>query len=515
MLSFYDVIVIGGGGAALCAALAAREQGATVLLISKTAVGKANCTAFAGGGFSFAGPGTAWEEHKSKTLETGRWVNDPDLVEVFSKEGPLSVLNLQRFHMNTTVRANGCSVAPYAPNSRVGGMGMTLPLLRACQEIGVDLLPEHMVTALQLHHSQIAAVEILRVADAHRFVVPCHSVIMATGGGGRVYGRTNNPVTTTGDGYHMLYELGLSFRDMEFVQFYPLGLAEEALPMWFMDLGMIDQVPLTNATGEEFLLKLLHSWGLKSGREGNLYARDRASIAIADCWAKGDAPLLHLEKMPSERWENRYYKELLMLNRKDFDFTKQPIRVRPLVHYMSGGVQIDTDGKTECPGLFACGEVTGGVDGANRIGGNALTNISHFGQKAGQSAATYAQSRQKQPQIQPLSALPQQSGFEQYSTLKKKLNQIMDDLVGPLRSESGLLSAQSQWEDLKERAQHVPWKTGKDLQRYYELQALCTTAGLIIAGALTRQESRGVHFRSDFPTEQEDWRKTIWQKKQS
>jgi hypothetical protein len=139
---FYDVIVVGGGGAALCAALAAKEEGVKVLLVSKTAVGKANCTAFAGGGFSFAGPGTSWKDHQKKTLETGRWMNDPDLVDSFCQDGPLSVLNLQRFNMKSYVRSSGCSVSPYAPNSRVGGMGMTLPLLQACKEMGsISSLP--------------------------------------------------------------------------------------------------------------------------------------------------------------------------------------------------------------------------------------------------------------------------------------------------------------------------------------------------------------------------------------
>ena len=513
MQRVYDVVVVGGGGAALCAALAAKEEGASVILISKTAIGKANCTAFAGGGFSFAGPGTAWQDHQKRTMETGRWMNDPVLVDSFCKDGPLSVLNLQRFNMKSTVRASGCSVSPYAPNSRVGGMGMTLPLLQACLELGVDLLPSHMVHGIQTNQEKISGVELTSLITGQSQVLSCKTVIMATGGGGRVYGRTNNPVTTTGDGYHMLYEMGLAFRDMEFVQFYPMGLAEEALPMWFIDLGIIDQVPLTDEKGQEFLLDLLHSWGISSGREGNLYARDRTSIALAEKWDQGKPPLLHLEKMPSEKWEHRYYKELLMLNRKDFDFTKRPIRVRPLVHYMSGGVQIDALSQTEIPGLFACGEVTGGVDGANRIGGNALTNISHFGQIAGKGAARFAQETNFTPIEKAITSLPKNQGSEDLLALKTELHRIMDNQVGPLRTAEGLSEAQAHVEALQERCQKTRWKTPKELQTRLELTCMLTTAQLIINGALKRQESRGVHFRKDFPTERTEMSQPIWQRK--
>lgn len=513
MQSFYDVIVVGGGGAALCAALAAKEEGVSVLLVSKTAVGKANCTAFAGGGFSFAGPGTSWKDHQKKTLETGRWMNDPDLVDSFCKDGPLSVLNLQRFNMKSYVRSSGCSVSPYAPNSRVGGMGMTLPLLQACKEMGVDLLPAHIVHGLQTQHDHASAVELTSMITGKSQVIPCHSIVIATGGGGRVYGRTNNPVTTTGDGYHMLHELGLAFRDMEFVQFYPMGLAEEALPMWFIDLGIIDQVPLTDENGNEFLLDLLHSWGIATGREGNLYARDRTSIAIAEKWDQGNPPLLHLEKMPAEKWQQRYYKELLMLNRDHFDFTKRPIRVRPLVHYMSGGVQINPLSQTEIPGIFACGEVTGGVDGANRIGGNALTNISHFGQIAGKGAAKYAKEASHTPSVQPISSLPGNKGTENLLSLKTELHWVMDNLVGPLRSGEGLLKAKNRVEELKERSYKTAWQTPKELQNRIELTSMLTTAQMIIEGALQRQESRGVHFRKDYPTEREELNQPIWQRK--
>ena len=508
----YDVIVVGGGGAALCAALGAKEKGAKVLLISKTAIAKANCTAFAGGGFTFAGPGVSWQEHRDKTLETGRLINDHELLEDFSQHGPLSVLNLQRYGVKSQVHPNGCSVAAYAPNRRVGGLGLTLPLMEEAIKKGVDLLDGHFVYAIKPEESHFQ-VDFFNLNDGKNHSLNAFSVIMATGGGGRTYGRTNNPVATTGDGYHMLYELGLPFRDMEFVQFYPIGLAEPELPIWFIDLGIIDQVPLTNSLGQEFLLDLLKSWGLKSGREGNLYARDRCSIALAESWQKGDFPILHLNQMTPEQWANPYYKSLLLLNRKHFDFTQIPIRVRPLVHYMSGGVVIDKNGATELPGLFACGEVTGGLDGANRIGGNALTNISHFGLKAGKNAALYAQERKAKIATRSKTELPNLDGSIKAKDLKITLNKTMDTHAGPLRDKKGLETGLKQVEEIKEFLPQVRAQSPKELRDYFELKSMLTTAQMILTGALAREESRGVHFRKDFPLELKEWQKTILQRK--
>ncbi len=515
MQSFYDVIIIGGGGAGLCAAIAAREQGASVLLISKTAPGKANCTAFAGGGFSFAGPGTAWQSHRDKTREIGRQINNPELLDLYCQEGPLAVLNLQQYGMRMKVHASGAGVGAYAPNSMVGGMGMTLPLLQTCLEKGVDLLAEHTVYEILLQEDHVCGAAVLNLRNGQKQLLRCASLVVATGGGGRTYGRTNNPLTTTGDGYHLLYELGLPFRDMEFVQFYPMGLAEEALPMWFIDLGVIDDVAFTDRSGEEFLKNLLLSWGIASGREGNLYARDRTSIAIAKKWQEGDAPLLHLENLTDSQWQRRY-RGILRLNRPEHDFTKKPIRIRPLVHYMSGGVIINTECETGLGGLYACGEVTGGIDGANRIGGNALTNISYFGLKAGKNAGNYAKEHQNHVTgslSSKSAAMTGSSGKFQPADLRRQLNQAMDRLAGPLRSAAGLQEAMAVIADLQQSLTEAATTTPEQLKDTIELQSMLTTAKLVTAGAYERKESRGVHFRSDYPNEDPAWQKPILQNK--
>ena len=513
----YDVIVIGSGGAGLVAALTAADLHASVLLISKAPLGLNNCTTYAGGGFSYAGPGGNQAEHRAKTLEIGRGINDQSLLTTFSEEGPEAVAKLRQFGVKLEEYPSGGNVGRATPIPGVGGLGMTLPLVEElAKRDNIHTLVNHMVVKLLHDHEHCYGVMSIDLQTGKCEAITAKAVIIATGGGGRIYSRTNNPHGTTGDGYHLLAELGLEFRDMEFVQFYPLGLAESDLPLWFMDLGLIDIAPLTDNAGQEFLKEALLSWGLKSGREGNLYARDRSSITILQKWQQGDAAYLHLEQMSKEDWQHPYYKTLLRLNRpQKFDFTKQPARVKPLQHYMSGGVIIDTHGQTAFPGVFACGEVTGGVDGANRIGGNALTNITLFGQKAAQAAIAYVNSLTKEPgaidlSVNDLNSWQQNINGSNPRALRQRLQQIMDNNVAPLREAKGLQEALSVLNDIGTKIATLSLDhDASSLREALELRSLHTTACLVTRAALLREESRGVHFRNDFPAENPEWQKTI------
>ncbi len=512
----FDVIVIGGGGAGLCAALTAHEHGANVMIISKTPLGKGNCTAYGGGGFTFAGPGTPWQEHYERTYQTGRRVNDTVLLETFSREALARVESLERFGVKMRLRPSGASVAPWAPNPTVGGMGLTLPLVEAIKNARIQVLEGQMVYRILTDDHRVTGVSAIDMETGKMTNYPTKAVVLASGGGGRIFGRTNNPTRTTGDGYALVQELGLPLRDMEFVQFYPIGLAEPELPVWFIGLHVIDDIPLTDSRGNEFLKALLPEWGLKSGNEANLYARDRAAIAIARKWHEGDEVWLHLEQLPPEQWDHPYYHALGRLNRASCDFKRQPVRVRPLEHYMSGGLPIRSDGSTDIAGFFACGEVTGGVDGANRIGGNAFANITVFGLRAGQAAAEYCREAADVNASISAAELPREVALwsdhgagPKPSELTHELRGLMDRCVGPIRSGQGLQDALGEIDDLKERLGSVRVRTSQELRDALELRNMVRVAGVIASSALTRTESRGVHYRTDFPQELADWQKPI------
>ncbi|MGE5652920.1 MAG: FAD-dependent oxidoreductase [Bacillota bacterium] len=512
----FDVIVIGGGGAGLCAALAAHDHGAKVMIISKTPLGKANCTAFGGGGFTFAGPGTPWQDHYERTYETGRRINDTELLETFSREALERVSSLERFGVKLRLHPRGASVAPWAPNPTVGGMGLTLPLTLAVRNAGISVLEGQMVYRILTDDRRVMGVCAIDMATGRMTDYPAKAVILASGGGGRVFGRTNNPMRTTGDGYALIQGLGLPLRDMEFVQFYPIGLAEPELPVWFIGLHVIDDAPLTDSRGTEFLKALLPQWGLQSGREANLYARDRAAIAIAQKWHQGDEVWLHLDQMPAEKWSEPYYHAIGRLNRAGCDFKSRPVRVKPLEHYMSGGLPIKTDGSTELEGFYACGEVTGGIDGANRIGGNAFANITVFGLRAGEAAAEYCRGAASVGGSANSCALPEEVAAWSAQTvgptpleLIKELRLVMDTQVGPIRCEDGLKGALEKIADLQQRLATVRVSTSSELRDALELRNMLRVCQMITNSALTRTESRGVHYRTDFPQEQADWQKPI------
>jgi len=515
MKNAYDTIVLGSGGAGLIAALQLFEDGGDLLLVSKSPLGLNSCTTYAGGGFTYAGPGSDPQDHLLQTLEIGRSINDPDLTRIFAYEGPGAVSSLRRWGVSLREYERGGSVAQGSPIPGVGGMGLTMPLVRALRDHQLPVLENHMAVSILCDDSRVSGVQMVDLNTGKAELIKCKSVLIATGGGGRVYGRTNNPVGTTGDGYALGRELGLPFRDMEFVQFYPIGLNETDLPLWFIDLSIIDIAPLVDIDGTEFLKHYLISLGLTSGQQGNLYARDRASIAILKEYASNGTAMLHLEKLTAEQWQGQYLSSVLRLNRPGiYDFTKKPVKVKPLQHYMSGGLVIDCDGSTEVPGVYACGEVTGGVDGANRIGGNALTNISLFGLRAAKAAMQYNRehefSQQKANPGMSLDDLYKNSCGDQPSVLRQKLQDTMDMYLSPLRDEAGIKTALQIIADLISQQPRLKISNRSDLREALELHSLLDTAELVAQAALTRRESRGVHFRLDYPLEDPELAKPVF-----
>ncbi|NLY49684.1 MAG: FAD-binding protein, partial [Firmicutes bacterium] len=272
---YWDVVIVGGGGAALCAALSAAETGAKVLILSKTKLGLGNCTAVAGGNFTVGVGGFRPEKHQEKTRETGRWINDAQLVEILAAEGPTTLTALTRYDVKMDLTPGMISVAPYAARVITAGTAFTLPLVRAIQDNpNISIEERALVTEILIKDNKCHGVEYLDLKKGSVEQVRTKAAVVATGGFGQLYERTDNPVRTTGDGYALIYNLGLTLTDMEFVQFFPLGFADPNLPGWMIPLSLIDHVPLTNNQGYEFLRAKLPEWGLKSGAGAERYARD-------------------------------------------------------------------------------------------------------------------------------------------------------------------------------------------------------------------------------------------------
>ncbi len=503
-----DVVVVGGGGAALVAACRARELGAEVVLVSKKRPALASCTAYAGGGFTAPVCGLSRPEYGEMVRDTGRDLGDPALIGVLKQHAASSLKKLAEWGVDVRLRRGGASVTPAVDNPLLGGTGLTYPLLATARELGVEVVYPFTVTRLLGEEFGGRVCGVSGVDGDNRWLrIYSNSVVLATGGAGRLYRRTDNPSGITGDGYALALAAGASLRDMEFVQFYPLGSAHLHRSNWFIGAHLLDDLRLTDGRGEEFLPELMHSWGVASAREINLLARDRLSVEIQRrCQETGEV-ILHLEDAGQKLRRDRAVVHLARLLSGDRRRPFQPVQVRPIQHFMSGGVVIDEWGQTEVDGLYACGEVTGGVHGANRVGGNALTELVTFGLRAAQKAAESAKNGKFRGEIkdgyrifrfflpQPQSGELGPPGDDRQpgEFTARSLRNLMSSRVGPVRRGDAL-----QWT----LQSFDRWAREDNTQtRRVKPAASVVAAAAVAASAAARCESRGCHWREDFPDE--------------
>ncbi|GAB1485081.1 fumarate reductase subunit A [Aminivibrio sp.] len=507
-----DVIVIGAGGAGLTAALAAREKGAQVLLLSKTGAGNANCTALSGGGFSLAAGRVTPEDHFRRVREIGRFVNEDELVMVLADRGEESLLRLKTLGVTISIHSGGhASVRDTAPSEIAGGAGFTRELAALARGMGVKIIENAVATRLLLEDGGAAGVEWIDWKTGRGYRKKASSVILASGGGGRIFPRTDNPARMTGDGYFLALDAGIDLVDMEYVQFYPLGWDQKGYPLWMVGLDIIDFIPLTDEHGREYVLEALRSWGIKNGREGNYVGRDKTAILIDRHEREGGTTLLHLEKLREEDLHDPYITMSLMIDLPPGKRTA-PVKVSPIQHYFSGGIPIDGEGRTALPGLYACGEVTGGVDGASRMGGNALTNIVTFGFRAGSVAAAEPFSGRGGSEMVSFDpAFPDFSreGGEAPSEVRRALGEAVARGLGPCRTGEGIARCLQEIAGAEERGTLLKVNTPMDLLHALEMKGLFATAKSVAAAALLREESRGVQYREDFPGERPEWKRQI------
>lgn len=506
-------VVIGGGGAGLTAAIAARRAGAGVLLLSKTNVGTSCCTSYSGGGFSLpAAKNGGTEAFRKATRAVGREMNHPGMLETFVAGCGAALREIQSWGVTLRFTDNGHAwSSETAPNPVMGGGGMVSQLAAIARAEGVQFLEDAMAVSIRTRNGAVSGVEAIEWRTGKTHALPASSVILATGGGGRIYERTDNPARMTGDGYALALDLGLSLIDMEFVQFYPLGLDEPDLPVWMVGLPIVDLVRLTDGKGREFMKEAFASWGIKNGWEANFLARDRSARLVQSVWDSGDAATLHFEDLSGETLRSKKLQELLIVAPEGITQGKgRPVRVRPIQHYFCGGVTVDGNAETAVRGLFACGEVTGGVDGASRIGGNALTNLVTFGLLAGRGAATYGGAAGS---FVPETAERLLRGFGEGTlsggSLRQEIASVVESSLGPVRSGASCLRAVERLDGFFADVRHVTCRPGMELLHALELSGLSMTAAAVARSAALREESRGTHYRTDFPEEREFWKRPV------
>ncbi|MCP4576219.1 MAG: FAD-binding protein [Deltaproteobacteria bacterium] len=521
-----DVLVIGGGGAGLRAAIEARQAGADVLLVSKAKVGYANNTYIAKAIIAASGWGDPHDGsriHLEDTIKGGRFLNDPELVIAMVKEAKAEISFLEKCGV-AFAKKEGCFETEHIAGHRFPrhvrgehrtGSDLILPLKQYAEKMGVRFVHRVFITRLFASGDRIAAAS--GVSHDGRFLVfTTGSVILATGGFGQVYQHTNNAAGITGDGQALALHLGLPLKDMEFVQFYPTATGRFGNRLILSEiLVMVEGARLKNSKGEDIVLK----HGFKDPMQ---LTRDRLAQAIMrELLAGNDVDggvIMDLSPIAEERLI-----PLASLLPSAWHADQKTLIVSPTTHFCMGGIMIDKNAETPLPGLFAAGETTAGVHGANRLGGNALCEVFTFGSIAGKKAAVKAK------EMGPVNAPGEMIKHEKArlesrfsgngvdtKVLGRSLKQIMWFKTGILRDSEGLSEALKTISDIRSEAVEARVAKISDLIRFLELENMLLLSETVCQAALLRTESRGSHYRTDCPEEDNaHWLKNIAAKKEA
>jgi len=501
------VLVIGSGGAGVRAAIEASQHGDTVL-ISKTLVGKGGCTTMAEGGFNAVlREQDSCGIHFEDTMKGGAFLNDPELVNILVKEAPLRMGDLVKWGAvfdftdsdEVAQRPFGGQRFPrtcYA-GDRTGHEMMTT-LVERLDSTDVATLQEYTIIDLLKDGNRVIGVMALS-EKGELVLLKADSTILATGGGTKVYDVSTNSSSGTGDGYALAYRAGAELIDMEMIQFHPTGAVfpYDARGRLVTEAVRGEGGLLFNNRGERFMKNY-------DPRRMELSTRDVVARAIATEIRQGRGSpnggvYLDVTHLSREQIETRLPVMLEQFLRFGVDIRVTPMEVAPTAHHVMGGLRITPECRTTLPGLFACGEVAGGVHGANRLGGNSLAETQVFGRRAG-AAAAQAENRQKNVNQDQVKRQQERldrfmHGIKSPSRVRMLLQQAMWDGANIFRNATDLkktLAAAGVLADKPLKAE-IP----RNLAECCTVENMCLTASLICRSALIREESRGAHVRTD------------------
>src|SRR5215831_16049118 len=536
-ITYHDVLLLGGGGAGLRAAIAVSETNPqlSVAVVSKVYPMRSHTVSAEGGAAGVVKPGDTLDEHCYDTISGGDWLCDQDAVEMFVNEAPRELLRLEHWGCPWNRDADGhVSVRAF------GGMSKQRTWF-AADKTGFHLLhtlfqttlkyravtryDECFVTRLLVDEGRVQGVVAIELNSGNIRAITAKTVILCTGGCGRVFPFTTNASICTGDGMALAYRAGAPLKDMEFVQYHPTGLPFTGILI--TEAARAEGGYMLNKDGYRYLQD--YDLGMPTPkpvlRSMELGPRDRLSQAFVKEVEKGRTretpygPVVHLDlRHLGEKVINTQlpFVRELCLKYENIDPIKELIPVRPVVHYMMGGVHTDINGATPLAGLYAAGEVACvSINGANRLGSNSLPELLVFGARAGRAAAEFA-STQRDPGPAVLAQgkdeerrlendfLHSAGGRERLALLREEMQKTMEQSAGIYRSGDSLARAADTLRGLQERFVDVAIE---DHSRTFntervaalELSFMLDVAEAIVHSALRRQESRGAHQRTDFP----------------
>jgi succinate dehydrogenase / fumarate reductase flavoprotein subunit len=530
-----EILVIGAGGAGMRGAIAAAQSGLRVTVVCKSLLGKAH-TVMAEGGMAAAlanvAPLDSWEAHFADTMKGGKLINNWRMAEIHAKEAPARVLELERWGAVFDRTKEGyIHQRPFGAHTypRLAHIGdrTGLELIRSLQDVlvhtpGVDVHMEVTVAGLLTNEGRVVGALAYARSDGRLILYRARAILLASGGAGKIYRVTSNSWESTGDGTCLAYEAGAQLQDMEFVQFHPTGMV---WPPGVRGILVTEGVRgeggiLRNKDGDRFMEKY-------DPERMELSARDVVARAInSEVNAGRGSPhggaFLDITHRPADFIRRKLpsmHEQFLKL--ANVDITREQMEVAPTIHYYMGGVRVEArTGATNVPGLFAAGEVASGLHGANRLGGNSLSDLLVFGARTGEAAGEYALGLRKllpaeQPQVDAvigrlLAPLDRPHADSPYR-LMGELQEVCTKYAPIIREESGLREGLEKVLELGARVQRCGtggpsgrmfnpgWHTAQDLR------AMVVNAEALFRSAIERKESRGAHARSDHPRLDPRW----------
>ncbi|MBN1856450.1 MAG: FAD-dependent oxidoreductase [Dehalococcoidia bacterium] len=521
----FDVLVIGGGGAGLRAAIAAAEEGAHVAVVSQSRAGYGGLTTISGGAFAATQSADAiglepqgWLGHFEDTVKGGHYLCDQSLARLLALEVPEQLHHLERFGVRFAVPDTspwlaystdpGHFHAGMVFGSNIFGADFTIPMRAFAQSLGISFFEGMLVTRLVVDNGKVlGAIALSRGGTVTAF--SAKATVLATGGAGQMFARTDNTAGSTGDGYALAHDAGLPLRDMEFMQFYPLATGNGTPGLFYEMLVVAAGGRVLNNEGADIVamsgikdrmsltrdvLSRLVQWQIRDGHgiDGGV---------ILDLSLLDDQTLHDISVVLPKGWERG----------------KRRFWTAPTAHTYLGGVVINERSETGISGLYAAGEVCGGVHGANRLSGNALSEIFVFGARAGTESSNHARHSQVRPiseevlseEASRIEGLLGQSTVE-VKSLRDRLREAMWHGAGVIRDEASLNAALDMVHELRGEL------TGARAEDAMALQYLIKTRNLLLCGELLctaarlRTESRGAHCRADYPAQDnEAWLRSI------
>jgi len=514
-----DVLVIGGGAAGLTAALEAKEKGADVTIISKSKVGRSGNTVIAGTGMAILAPDPdskdAPEIFRNDIIRSGKEVNDREMIDlhvagsrkIIEKFVQWGVVLNKRDDRYIIKHTPGHSIArsfytdirnyPYLTK----GLSLTLPQLKTAQQTGVQIIDYAPIVKLLVSQGRICGAVAISKKTETILMIQCPVVVMAAGGGGMVYARSNNTCDITGDSYALAYDAGAMLRDMEFVQFYPTRVYSRL--KFNISNGIFGEGAfLLNAQGERFMEKY--------DKAGDMATRDVMTRAMFNeiSEGRGDSGNVFMDcrHLSKDVLTSKYGELFRLISKVHIDPSKDLIPISPTTHFFMGGIATNKLCETTVAGLLACGESVGGLHGANRLAGNALSETYVFGMIAGNHAARLAAATDILENTR-FDIEPFRQGTLSIGELSRALRQLTWRCISIIRDQRSINEAGMEIDGISASLESVGIRSVYDLVSFYELKSMIATARLIAIGANRRKESRGAHYRPDFPqTNDESYR---------